>query len=669
MLLSLSAFSTLYFPLEVLFYICLILIYIILGFSFKHKYSLMTFLILILLHFNFKFSLPDFFTDKFKRNQNIYLYIKQVNSLNDIEIKGVIVNKFIKSDNIYLLLSSKSINYNAQNVYGLVLLKHKLNNNLKQIEIGDNISVCGNFFDNHRNLLPFESSSQIYLNSQNIFCSVDLKRISTLPNSFNYYQIYNFFKNIIDDLRESILANNLKILPHKEAIILTAIVLGDVAVEIDNDLKIIFRQVGLTHVLAASGFNLSIIVVSLNFVLRNFINLLLFRYIFILVIAVVYSIMAGSSPSISRALLMVTVFLWLRLYSRRPSLIAVVLLVLIVNIIFNPLCIFNVGLQLSYGATLGLIHSVQINKKIYKSKINKLIKWFSENIMSIILAQIFVFPIIIYNFNQFNLLFILANLLTAPLISIITILGFLSAMVSILLTVFANFAFIKYIFCIVILMVNWLNFPFVVLLNNIAKCLNTFEFAKIHIASPDLTVVIAYYLVIVIWLFFLRFKLVNYLCLCLIICFIITIFNEINCNNNHKIANFTNFILISSKNKVVGIDTKNSKIVNESKMIKDYSISKYLTFYNLKFSGQNKIQKTDNLITLDLVDKIAKINITNWQYAKYRQIVFDNNAIKIVFSKAHKFNVDNIILPNSVKIINNAEYLNLSKDKIIYQLY
>ncbi len=509
MLLSLSAFSTLYFPLEVLFYICLILIYIILGFSFKHKYSLMTFLILILLHFNFKFSLPDFFTDKFKRNQNIYLYIKQVNSLNDIEIKGVIVNKFIKSDNIYLLLSSKSINYNAQNVYGLVLLKHKLNNNLKQIEIGDNISVCGNFFDNHRNLLPFESSSQIYLNSQNIFCSVDLKRISTLPNSFNYYQIYNFFKNIIDDLRESILANNLKILPHKEAIILTAIVLGDVAVEIDNDLKIIFRQVGLTHVLAASGFNLSIIVVSLNFVLRNFINLLLFRYIFILVIAVVYSIMAGSSPSISRALLMVTVFLWLRLYSRRPSLIAVVLLVLIVNIIFNPLCIFNVGLQLSYGATLGLIHSVQINKKIYKSKINKLIKWFSENIMSIILAQIFVFPIIIYNFNQFNLLFILANLLTAPLISIITILGFLSAMVSILLTVFANFAFIKYIFCIVILMVNWLNFPFVVLLNNIAKCLNTFEFAKIHIASPDLTVVIAYYLVIVIWLFFLNYKKLN----------------------------------------------------------------------------------------------------------------------------------------------------------------
>ncbi len=669
MLLSLSAFSTLYFPLEVLFYIFLILIYIILGFSFKNKYSLMTFLILILFHFNFKFSLPDFFTDKFRRNQNIYLYIKQANCKNNIEIKGVIVNKFIKSDNIYLVLKSKSVNNNAQNVYGLVLLIDKLNDNLKQIEIGDNVSVCGKTFDNHRNLLSFESSSQLYLNSQNIFCSVDLTRITTLPKSFNYYQIYNFFKNKIDDLRESILSNNLKILPNKEAILLTAIVLGDVAVAIDNDLKTIFRQVGLTHILAASGFNLSIIVVSLNFVLRNFINSLLFRYVFILVIAVVYSIMAGSSPSISRALLMVAVFLWLKLYSRRPSLIAVVLLVLIVNIILNPLCIFNVGLQLSYGATIGLIHGVHINKRICKFKMNKLIKWFSENIMSIIFAQILVFPIIIYNFNQFNLLFILANLLTAPLITIITILGFLSAIVSILISIFAKLSFIKYIFCIAILIVNWLNFPFVVLLNNIAKCLNTFEFAKIHIASPDLTIVIVYYLVIVIWLFFLRFKLVNYLCLCLIICFIIAIFNEINCNNNQKIANFTNFILISSKNKVVGIDTNNSQIINDSKMIKDYSINKYLTFYNLKFSGQKTIQKTDNLIVLDLVDKIGKINVTNWQNAKYRQIVFDNNDSKIVFSKAHKFSVDNIILPNSVKIINNVEYLNLAKDKIIYQLY
>ena len=103
-------------------------------------------------------------------------------------------------------------------------------------------------------------------------------------------------------------------------------------------------------------------------------------------------------------------------------------------LIYNPFLIVNIGLQLSYLGTIGILvfsktiskilDNIRIKNPKYKYKINKKIVTAIEKIKEIlavtISAQLMILPIIIYNFNFFGTYFILTNILvsfiTGPII-------------------------------------------------------------------------------------------------------------------------------------------------------------------------------------------------------------------------------------------------------------
>ena len=79
-------------------------------------------------------------------------------------------------------------------------------------------------------------------------------------------------------------------------------------------------------------------------------------------------------------------------------------------ILINPNQLFNVGFQLSYLAVCGIVYFYPLLYKRIKNLKSSLLKWVLQAIAVTISAQIFTLPIVLYNFHQFPVYFILSNL-------------------------------------------------------------------------------------------------------------------------------------------------------------------------------------------------------------------------------------------------------------------
>ncbi len=647
------------------------------GFSFIYNIFKILFLTLTA-------TLGLYFWGKFKHNY-ILLFILGVVSINywlidfsysqkpnivsksrtDL-VEGLIINKYIKNNNPYLVLSINALNNKPTNYRGNILVENIDLNDYTRLVIGDYVKVEGKLKNNLKNLLPFELSKQLYLNSQNILFILKSISIEKLNTKLLIYSIYDTIKTKIDNFRESILNNNLQTLPKTEALTLTAIVLGDTAVKIDDKVKTAFTQVGLTHLLAASGFNLSIIIITLNFLLRFIVSNPFVRYLIVVIIAFFYSIMADLSPSILRALMMAVIFLLIKLLSRKPSILSIVFLILIINIIIQPLCILNAGFQLSYLATIGLLFGIRVYKKIK----NKLINYILENIFGILFAQIFVFPVIIYNFNQFNVLFIIANLLSAQLVSVISIIGFLSSSLSVLLNIVHELKIINLIIYLAIIFINNIILPLVQLLENIVITLNQLQWAKLQFASPNIWLITTYYLILTLIILIKKNNRLIYLFSGIILVLIILMFNNINFEPCVKIAQFGKFLMISYQKDIAVINGQNNKLVeaeNElNSIFNTYRIKRYMQFYHLvpikNCTRQFDIIESDNNITFNLPYNSTKITVNKLT------ITVSHKQKNIMFSHKKIINCQLEILPHSQVNNNVFSYFNLCNCKNYYLL-
>jgi competence protein ComEC len=132
--------------------------------------------------------------------------------------------------------------------------------------------------------------------------------------------------------------------------------------------------------------------------------------------------MIGAPASAIRAAIMGILYLTAQYFGRissgeRPVVFAATLM-----LFFNPLLLrYDVGFQLSFLAILGIVYFYQFFFEKFK-KFPKLIK---ESLASTLSAQIFTFPILIYNFGQISLISPLSNVLILPILPAITILGFI----------------------------------------------------------------------------------------------------------------------------------------------------------------------------------------------------------------------------------------------------
>jgi competence protein ComEC len=259
---------------------------------------------------------------------------------------------------------------------------------------------------------------RMYLAKDGIFYLCNSPRIEVLSNESDN-KSYAFLLRIKQRIEEKVLY----LLPAPESGLLLGLLLGGDD-QLSQRVRENFSKTGLTHIVAVSGYNVTIVA---EYLMLLGIALGLWRKqaawfamggIFLFVVIV------GFPASAVRAGVMGALLLWAMKNGRLGNAQNAIVFAAGAMLLFNPLLLrWDTGFQLSFLATAGIVYFYPVIEK-YAIKQHGL-AFFSEILFLTLSAQIFVLPIILNDFQKLPVISPLANLLVLPVIPVTMLLGFL----------------------------------------------------------------------------------------------------------------------------------------------------------------------------------------------------------------------------------------------------
>jgi competence protein ComEC len=175
-----------------------------------------------------------------------------------------------------------------------------------------------------------------------------------------------------------------------------------------------FNATGLTHILAISGYNITLIISIFGFLLGK--SGRKSRFIFSTTGIVFFVLLTGMSASVIRAAVMGW-FVLLSLFSgRKSSGVQTLLLSAAAMIMVNPrIMLYDMSFQLSFLATLGILLYVPVLEE--KATFLERVPAFARESLTVTLAaQVFTVPLMLWRFGRLSLISPLTNIIFLPLI-------------------------------------------------------------------------------------------------------------------------------------------------------------------------------------------------------------------------------------------------------------
>lgn len=187
-----------------------------------------------------------------------------------------------------------------------------------------------------------------------------------------------------------------------------------------------FRVTGVMHIIALSGFNITIIADNLSRTLRRFGMSPQSTFWISCAVIILFTIMVGASPSIVRASLMGMLVLLAWKEGRQYQGANALMCAGVLMVLHNPAIVrFDVAFQLSFLATVGLLF---VAPRIQRALIY-VPEFFGmrSSLASTLAAQCMVLPLLVYYFGELSLISPLTNLLILSLMPLTMFFGFISA--------------------------------------------------------------------------------------------------------------------------------------------------------------------------------------------------------------------------------------------------
>ena len=183
-----------------------------------------------------------------------------------------------------------------------------------------------------------------------------------------------------------------------------------------------FNNTGTSHIIAVSGFNITIIVSALA-VLAYILGRRAYFWFGVLTIAG-FVIITGGSASVVRAGIMGFLLLLSRSVGRQYSVTPALFFAGFIMLVINPKILFwDVGFQLSFAATLGIIYFFPLLQKLMGNWPELLgAKTLILTTLSAIIATL---PFILYNFGTLSFAAPIVNVLVLPAVPFAMLFGFL----------------------------------------------------------------------------------------------------------------------------------------------------------------------------------------------------------------------------------------------------
>lgn len=183
-----------------------------------------------------------------------------------------------------------------------------------------------------------------------------------------------------------------------------------------------FRKAGVTHIIALSGFNISILIVFFELILVHLLVPKRARLPVILIGITLFTIFVGAAASITRAAFMGSIALTGKYVARQVSVLRIGLLTAAVMVFFNPLILlYDLGFQLSFLATIGLVSTAEW----FDEKLAILPNIFElrTSLATTLAASLPTTPLLIWQFEALSIISPAANVLVLPFIPLIMAAG------------------------------------------------------------------------------------------------------------------------------------------------------------------------------------------------------------------------------------------------------
>jgi len=232
----------------------------------------------------------------------------------------------------------------------------------------------------------------------------------------------------MDHMRNSIAARIEAMYPPEQAGYMKGLTIG-MREGLDPDVYRQFSQLGLTHILAISGLHVAVFLFVIGSILK-LLRLTRERMLMLMMAAIpFYMLLSGGSPSVVRAGIMAILGLVAARVGKLKDGLHLLAAAALIMLIADPYLLQNVGFQLSFLVTAGLILGVPPFRRLLPQ--SKRMGGLWDTLAVTVVAQAVSLPLSLYYFNQFHLLSLLANFALVPFISFIILpLGGASVMLS-----------------------------------------------------------------------------------------------------------------------------------------------------------------------------------------------------------------------------------------------
>jgi competence protein ComEC len=296
-------------------------------------------------------------------------------------------------------------------------------------------------------------------------------------------------------LKEHALTLIYQIYPDPEASLLAGILLG-VEKGIPAPVRKAFDKTGTSHIIAISGFNMTIIA---GLFAGSFGRILGPRKgaVAAVVGISIYTILVGANAAVVRSAIMGGLSIFARQVGRRQHGLNTLALTAAVMALFNPMILGDHGFQLSVAATLGLILYAQVFSEGFKSL---MARWLSEAtadrvtrpvgeyVLFTLAAQLVTLPVMAYHFNRISLVALIANPLILPAQPPVMILGGLAVLLGLVYYPLGQLA-------------GYLALPFVTYTIHLVELFAGIPMGELSLGEVSLPVVVLFFILLFGWTF------------------------------------------------------------------------------------------------------------------------------------------------------------------------
>lgn len=221
---------------------------------------------------------------------------------------------------------------------------------------------------------------------------------------------------LFDRMRSACSVTFLQYLDKDTAAMAKALLLGDRG-DLSAEVKRDFRRLGVSHMLAVSGMHLSILIGGLEYFLRLLTFHRKLRNAVLMVSILAFIGITGAPPSILRSGIMWLIYYGAYYAGGRQDSVTSLFFSAAAICFVSPAAVFDVGLQLSFLSSVGIILLGGATRDRLLSKLPggvlplKILKAALNNCICTVSAVIFTLPVLLFTFHEFSLISLLSNLL------------------------------------------------------------------------------------------------------------------------------------------------------------------------------------------------------------------------------------------------------------------